>query len=111
MKQLVSIVIPAHNEATGILRLHVQLRKALPEKYRYELIFIDDGSTDKTLPELNDIQKKDKNVHIISFSRNFGKEAATTAGIVESHGDATIILDADGQHPVELIPKFLQKWE
>jgi len=111
MKQLISIVIPAHNEATGISSFHSQLRKALPEKYRYELLFVDDGSTDKTLLELNAIQKKDTDIRIISFSRNFGKEAATTAGIVESQGDATIIIDADGQHPVESISKFLQKWE
>lgn len=111
MKQLISIVIPAYNEAAGISHFHQQLRKAIPGQYRYELLFVDDGSTDNTLSEINAIQKRDNDVRIISFSRNFGKEAATTAGIIESRGMATIVIDADGQHPVVLLSKFLQKWE
>jgi dolichol-phosphate mannosyltransferase len=111
MKKLVSIVVPTHNEAAGISHFHRKLRESLPNRYRYELLYVDDGSTDSTLEKLKSIREKDSDVHIISFSKNFGKEAATTAGINESKGDATIIIDGDGQHPVELINSFLKKWE
>lgn len=111
MKSLISVVIPAYNEESGIKHFYQTLKKALPNKYNYEIIFIDDGSRDATMSVIDRIAKKDSSVKIISFSRNFGKEAATTAGILESKGAAILILDADGQHPVELIPTFIDTWE
>ena len=112
MLKKISIVIPAFNEEAGISAFYKSLKKSLPKKgYGYELIFVDDGSRDKTLEILQLIAKKDKEIRIIALSRNFGKEAATTAGINESNGDATLIMDADGQHPVELIKNFIEQWE
>lgn len=110
---LVSIVVPAYNEAAGIEQFYASLRKVLAGAltYRHEIIFINDGSTDNTLDILHAITKKDERVRLLCLSRNFGKEVATTAGINNAKGDALIILDADGQHPVELIPKFIGHWE
>lgn len=74
-------------------------------------LFYNDGSKDKTLDILQDIAKVDKNVKIISFSRNFGHQAAVTAGLKYVTGDAIIIIDADLQDPPELIPDMIEKWE
>lgn len=111
MKRLISIVVPAHNEQAGIIHFYDHLVKSLPKMYQYEIIFVNDGSTDRTLSELLSLSQKGAGVRILSFSRNFGKEAATTAGILNSKGEAVILIDADGQHPVELIETFLKKWE
>lgn len=98
---MLSFVIPAYNEAEGIEAFHRTLLlpniKKLDDKY--EIIYINDGSKDKTLDVLTNIASKDTHVKVVNLSRNFGKEIATTSGIFESTGDATIILDADGQHP------------
>ena len=111
MLKNISIIIPAYNEADGIATFYQSLKKTLPKNYNYELLFVDDGSRDTTRLELHKLAKKDSSVKVLSFSKNFGKEAATSAGIHESTGDAIIMLDADGQHPVELIKDFLKKWE
>ena len=79
--------------------------------YDYEIIFVNDGSKDKTLPILEKIADKDKKVKIVSFSRNFGHQAAVTAGLKYVTGDAVVIMDADLQDPPELVPDMLKKWE
>ncbi|UTX51393.1 glycosyltransferase family 2 protein [Candidatus Saccharibacteria bacterium TM7i] len=108
-----SVVIPAYNEAEGIETFHQDL--LLPgvknATKNYEIIYINDGSKDKTLELLTRIAKKDSNVKVVNLSRNFGKEIATTAGIFQASGDATIILDADGQHPPAIIDQFTAKWK
>ena len=81
------------------------------ENYENEIIFIDDGSKDRTLELLEEIAQKDKKIKIISFSRNFGHQAAVTAGLKEVAGDAVVIIDADMQDPPELIPDMLKLWE
>ncbi|QQS20172.1 glycosyltransferase family 2 protein [Candidatus Saccharibacteria bacterium] len=111
MSKKISIVTPAYNEDAGIAHYYERLKAALPARYSYEILFVDDGSTDDTLKVLKSIMNKDKSVRIISFSRNFGKEAATTAGIVSSTGEAILVVDADGQHPVDRIDDFLKEWE
>ncbi len=114
MKKTVSIIIPIYNEEKNIPLLYNELTNAtekLRHKYFFEYIFIDDGSNDKSMVKINELAKKDKNVKIIEFTRNFGKEIATTAGINHCQGDACMMLDADLQHPPKLIPKFIQKWE
>lgn len=108
-----SIVIPAYNEAAVIRTFHEQLLipelKKLP--FTYEVIYVNDGSTDDTLAILTDMATRDKTIRVVSLSRNFGKELATTAGITTSTGDATILLDADGQHPPHLIGSFVKEWQ
>lgn len=112
MQRLVSIIIPIYNEEENIYLLYEELKKNLENlQYNFEIIFINDGSTDGSQAKLEKIIKKDNRVKIIEFSRNFGKEAATTAGIENCQGEACLILDGDLQHPVELIPEFLRKWE
>ena len=113
MKQ-VSILVPAHNEEKNIRPLYeklVSIFRPLENKYALEIIFVNDGSTDNTLKEIESLAEDDPSVKYIDFSRNFGKEIATTAGLNNCQGDACIMLDADHQHPVELIPDFLKKWE
>lgn len=112
-KKLISIVVPAYNESAGIVEFYTILHAALSRlsKYDYEVIFVDDGSHDDTRVKIGTLAKKDHNIRLICLSRNFGKEIATTAGIHKAFGDATLILDADGQHPVDLIPEFINKWE
>ena len=92
-----------YNRVTKVL-------KAL-KNYEYEVIFVNDGSKDKTLEILEEIANNDKNIKIISFSRNFGHQAAVTAGLKYVTGDAIVIMDADLQDPPELIPDMLTKWE
>lgn len=109
----VSVVIPMYYEEEVAQECYdrmVTILKKL-ENYEYEIIFVNDGSKDKTLEILEEIVSKDENVKVISFSRNFGHQAAVTAGIKEVTGDAVVIIDADLQDPPELIPDMLKYWE
>lgn len=110
----VSVVIPMYYEEDVAQicydRLNVVLEE-LKKEYDYEIIFVNDGSKDKTLSILKSIADENKNIKIISFSRNFGHQAAVTAGIKEVSGDAIVIMDADLQDPPELIPDMLKLWE
>lgn len=112
MKRMISIVVPMYNEAAGIGDfLTRQLMPVLDElKYETEIVLVDDGSTDKTV-EIIKPQVDGSRVRLVSFVRNFGKEIALTAGIRHARGDAVIMIDADGQHPVEMIPEMVAKWE
>ncbi len=107
-----SIVVPLHNEADGLREFHKSLVAVLGKlSYQYELIYVNDGSTDDTDDILNELRSQNSNVKILRLSRNFGKESALSAGIAAAHGQAVIMLDGDGQHPVKLIPEFVKKWE
>lgn len=110
----VSIIIPAFNEEESIAKLYERLsmvlgRDGIINGYDYELIFIDDGSKDKTINEIKKASDMDDKVKYISFSRNFGKEAAMLAGLSYSTGDYSLIMDSDLQHPPELIPQMIEK--
>ena len=109
----ISVVIPMYYEEEVAQECYNRVKKVLDgiEGYEYEIIFVNDGSKDKTLSILEEIAAKDKNVKVISFSRNFGHQAAVTAGLKEVTGDAIVILDADLQDPPELIPDMLKYWE
>ena len=105
----ISIVVPCFNEEEAILFFYKEVKeieKKLNE-YKFEYIFVDDGSKDKTLEILHDVHKKDKLVRFISLSRNFGKEAAMLAGLEASTGDYVTIMDVDLQDPPALLPEML----
>jgi glycosyltransferase involved in cell wall biosynthesis len=111
-RQLVSIVIPVLNEAEVLPLLLEQLATVLRQlPYEFELIFVDDGSTDESFALLSRLAGKDSRIKAISFSRNFGHQAALTAGLQHSNGDAVITMDADLQHPPSLIPTLLERWQ
>lgn len=109
----VSVVIPMYYEEEVAEECYNRVIKVLKniKNYQYEIIFVNDGSKDKTLEILENIARKDSNVKILSFSRNFGHQAAVTAGIKYITGDAIVIIDADLQDPPELIPEMLKLWE
>jgi polyisoprenyl-phosphate glycosyltransferase len=109
---LISIVVPVYNES-GVIQLFIDQVDLILKKidYKYEIIFIDDGSTDNTFLELENIYKSYENIRVIKFSRNFGKEAAISAGIDYSNGDALIPIDVDMQDPPELIVDFIHQWQ
>ena len=109
----ISIVVPMYYEEEVAKECYSRLKGILEkiENYNYEIIFINDGSKDKTLSILMEIAEKDKNVKVISFARNFGHQCAVTAGLQYVTGDAIVIIDADLQDPPELIPDMLKLWE
>lgn len=109
----VSLVIPMYYEEKVVDECYKRVKQCLEnlKEYEHEIIFINDGSKDKTLELLENIAQNDKNVKIISFSRNFGHQAAVTAGLRYVTGDAIVIMDADLQDPPELIPDMLKLWE
>ncbi len=109
---VLSVVLPVYNESAGLASFHDSLIKALSAtKESYEIIYCDDGSTDDTTKLIRARCAKHPNIKLIRLSRNFGKEIAVTAGVHEAKGQAIITLDADGQHPVELIPQFVKHWQ
>ena len=111
--QLISIVVPFFNEGGAINHFYSGMSPILSINIgcNFEVICVDDGSTDSTLAELIKLTKKDTRFHILEFSRNFGKEAALSAGIDFANGDAVIPIDADLQDPPELIIKMVQLWK
>ena len=113
MKMKDSVVVPMFNEATGIVGfLDGQLMPVLNKlSYDVEVILVDDGSVDKTVEKVVEKCGGDEKIKIIALTRNFGKELALTAGLDYATGDAVIMIDADGQHPVEIIPQMIKKWE
>ena len=113
-KKLISFVVPAYREEKNISLFYDEFKKNfanLEKKYDYELIFVNDGSPDKTWEEILKICEIDENVKGINLSRNFGHQAALTAGYTNALGDAIISMDADWQDPISLIEKMLQEWE
>lgn len=110
----ISFVIPMYYEEEVAEECYKRVSKVLEklyEEYDGEIIFINDGSKDKTMEILEKIAKKDKNVKVVSFSRNFGHQSAVTCGLKYVTGDAIIIMDADLQDPPELVPDMLKKWK
>jgi len=105
-----SVIIPVFNEENNISPLLERLKKVI-KKYQYEIIFVSDGSTDKTEEIIKNFSQKDKNIKLISFTRNFGHQMALFAGYQNSKGDAVVSLDADLQDPPELIDQLIEKWK
>lgn len=114
MDKLVSVVVSVYNEELALREFYQdtgKILRELPQTWDYELIFVNDGSTDGSLPILSELAQKDPKVRVINFSRNFGHEAAMIAGIDHALGDGVICMDADLQHPPECIPKILEKFD
>jgi glycosyltransferase involved in cell wall biosynthesis len=108
---MISCVIPAYNEAAVIPEMVAQVAASLHGMgQRYEIVVIDDGSADETAAVLRRLAAEREDVRYRSFSRNFGKEAAIYAGLTEAQGEAVIVMDADLQHPPELIPEMVRLW-
>ena len=112
MKKIL-IIVPAYNEEESLPFLYERLTKLIDsiENYEFEVLFINDGSKDKTLEMIKDLRKKDKRFCYVNLSRNFGKEVAMMAGLDYANGDAVIFIDADLQDPPELIPELIKYWE
>lgn len=108
----ISIVVPCHNEEAAA---PVFLKAVVPimqdTSHEFEIVFVDDGSTDKTVPVILSLSSEFENIRLVELSRNFGKEAAMTAGFTYASGDAVIPMDCDLQDPPELIPEMIRLWQ
>lgn len=108
--RLLTVIVPCYNEEENVPLFYEELMKNEPflaEKgMELELLYVDDGSTDKTVPEIKKLRERDPRVHLVSFSRNFGKEAAIYAGLENSRGDYVVMMDVDLQDPPSLLPEM-----
>jgi glycosyltransferase involved in cell wall biosynthesis len=110
-QSLVSIVVPAYNEEAVIGELHQRLTQVLQTNgVAYEVIYVDDGSRDRTFDLLSQLRQQDPCIGLVKLSRNFGKEIALSAGLQAVRGDCAIVIDADLQDPPELIPAMIEAW-
>jgi polyisoprenyl-phosphate glycosyltransferase len=110
--RLLSVVIPLYNEQAVIVAFHSRLVAVLDRlELPAEIVYVNDGSTDRSLSLLIDLRRRDQRIAIVDLSRNFGKELALTAGLDHALGDAVVVIDADLQDPPELIPELLKGWE
>ena len=109
----VSIIIPAYNEEESLTRLYERLNNLMNhvQNYEFEVLFVNDGSKDRTIDIIKELIEKDKRICYVNFSRNFGKEIAMIAGMDYITGDCAIFMDADLQDPPELIPELIKYWE
>lgn len=111
-KVLHSIVVPMYNEELVVLETYKRLKQVLDSvKEPYEIVFVNDGSRDKTAAMIGEICETDKNVKLVDFSRNFGHQIAITAGMDFAEGETIVVIDGDLQDPPEVIPKMIQKWK
>lgn len=107
----ISIVIPCYNEARVLPTLTDRIRIVLrPLGIDYEILFIDDGSKDDTASVIGDLRGSDRRIGVLRLARNFGHQAALNAGLERARGDAVIVMDADLQHPPELLPEMVRQW-
>src|SRR6185312_2968309 len=105
----ISIVLPAHNEAGNISAIAAAIAQAMALAGPYEIVFVDDGSTDGTLAAIR-AAARDPAIRYVSFTRNFGHQAALRAGMRHARGRGVILMDADFEHPPELIPQLIAAW-
>jgi len=109
-RRLISIVVPVYGEAKNLPVLVDRFDRLAVDAFRWEYVFVNDGSPDESLQVLRSLQAANPRVRILDLSRNFGKEAALSAGLAHAGGDAVICIDADLQHPPELIPELVEHW-
>ena len=106
-----TVVVPMYNEAANLSPLVARLTPVLERCVAsFEIVFVDDGSSDDTLLALRQAHLSDPRLRAVSFSRNFGKEIAIAAGLDHARGEAVVIMDADLQHPPEVIETFVERW-
>jgi dolichol-phosphate mannosyltransferase len=111
-QKLISIVVPVYNEEANVPVLAQELARYANElPYRFEFLLVDDGSRDKSADAIQLAAAQDERIRLVQLARNFGKEAAVSAGLAETKGDAVLIMDADLQMPPALMGKFVAKWE
>ena len=109
---MLSVIIPAYNEELSVERAYYTISEILEKaQIDNEIIFIDDGSTDTTYKKIENLADKEKNIYGLHFSRNFGKEAAISAGLASAKGDAVVVIDCDLQHPPEKIVEMYHLWQ
>lgn len=110
MLKKISVIVSCYNEEESLPLFYQEINKVMEElkKYKFELIFVNDGSKDKTLEVIKTLRKKDNRVRFVSFSRNFGKEAAMLAGLDYSTGDYVTLMDADLQDPPKMLPEMIK---
>lgn len=107
----ISVVVPLYNEAAGLKQFNHSLLEVLNSNLaNYEVVYCDDGSSDDTNQILRKLTEDNSRIRYVCLTRNFGKENALSAGIFYASGEAIIMLDGDGQHPIELIPEFIKSW-
>ena len=114
MMKTISILIPTNNEEENITLAYqrvTSVMKGLVSKYNYEIVFIDNGSTDKSRDMIRELCKEDRRVKAIFNAKNFGYSRSHFYGLTQMTGDAVVLVHADLQNPPELIPKFVEKWE
>ena len=117
MSSLISVIVSVYNEENGLKQFYETTRGVLEEiaaegRYRYELVFVNDGSRDQSGRILGELREMDpEHVAVVSFARNFGHEAAMTAGLDYARGDYLVFMDADLQHPPACIPRILKCFE
>ncbi|MBO2457462.1 glycosyltransferase family 2 protein [Actinomadura violacea] len=107
---LLSVVVPVFNNATTLRELHSRLRRVLAPIGAAEILFVDDGSADESVEVIRELCELDPGVRLIRLSRNFGQQAALSAGLDEAGGSGVVMLDADLQDPPELIPELVERW-
>ncbi|MCL1823590.1 MAG: glycosyltransferase family 2 protein, partial [Oscillospiraceae bacterium] len=109
---MLSVIVPAFNEGENIRRTAGVLSSLLTaEKIDYEIIFVDDGSSDTTWREISVLASEEQGIKGVRFSRNFGKEGAIFAGLRRAGGEAAVVIDCDLQHPPEIIPQMVNLWK
>ena len=109
----ITILIPCYNESKSLVMLYEEIIRVISslDDYKWELLCVNDGSQDDSMKVIYALREKDKRVSFVDLSRNFGKENALLAGLDYARGDAVIIMDADLQHPPQVIPDMVRKWE
>lgn len=109
---MLSVIIPAYNEELSVERAYYTISDILRNAdIANEIIFVDDGSADKTYEKIKNLAEKEKNIYGLHFSRNFGKEAAISAGLASASGDCVVVIDCDLQHPPEKIVEMYRLWQ
>jgi dolichol-phosphate mannosyltransferase len=108
--KIISVVVPAFNEEGNLPSLTDRIVDLIPDEYEVQIVLVDDGSSDGTLDVIKALRRRHPAISYISFSRNFGHQAALRAGIRHARGECVISMDADLQHPPELLPEMLRLW-